>query len=73
MDERFKGALDRFINLQHEIQHHKGRSASWDEWNRFFHQHRITFDPLLPCTYAEWRAGMMIAYAAVFRLWLRSH
>ena len=73
MDDRFKAALARFINLQHEIQRHQGRSLSWDAWNRFFHQYRLTFDPLLPCTYAEWRAGMMVAYAAGFRLWLRSH
>lgn len=73
MGERFKATLERFINLQHEIQQHKGRSVSWDAWNRFFRQYRIVFDPLLPCTYGEWRAGMMIANAAVFRLWLRSH
>ena len=73
MDERFKVALERFIDLQREIQHHKGRSVSWDKWNRFFHQHDIAFDPILSCTYVEWRSGMMNTHAAVFRLWLRSH
>ena len=73
MGERFKVALERFINLQHDIQRRKGHSVSWDGWNRFFHQHCMAFDPLMPCTYAEWRSGMMVAYAAAFRLWLRSH